>query len=139
MKKRYWAVLALVLVVGLDWAIRAPDSRARELTTVLEEQAGPQQKSYPYQFRVIKVDGDTAIMSTPRNVDVPALKMLGVLFPDIDTRNPNDPAFIAAEKRLGEVQSAARAIVLAQPGIKSVRWELDRAWLGAHNIEMPRQ
>ena len=137
MKKRYWAILALLLVVGLDWYIRAPDSRARELTAVLEEQAGAQQQSYPYKFRVIKVEGDTAVMSTPRNFDVPALNMLRVLFPDIDTRNPNDRAFIAAEKRLGEVQAAARAIVLAQPGIKSVRWELDREWLGAHAIEVP--
>ena len=68
---------------------------------------------------------------------VPALKMLGALFPEIDTTTPNDPAFMAAEKLLADVQSEARAIVLAQPGIKSVRWELDRKWLADHNIDVP--
>ena len=51
----------------------------------------------------------------------------------------NDPAFIATEKLLGEVQSEASAIVMAQPGIKEVRWELDRDWLRAHFIEVPEK
>jgi hypothetical protein len=136
LKKRYWAILVLVLVVGLDWFIRAPDSRARQLTSAIEEQASPNLKSYPYKFWVMKVTGETAFVSTPRNTQVPALKALGVMFPGVDTKNPNDPQFIAAEKLLGEVQSEARAIVLKQPGIKEVRWELDRAWLGAHQIDL---
>ncbi len=78
-------------------------------------------------------------MSTPRNFDVPAFKALGVLYPEIDTKNPNDPAFIAAEQLLGEVQSEARSIVLSQPGIKEVRWELDHGWLAAHHIEVPQR
>jgi hypothetical protein len=85
----------------------------------------------------MKVAGDTAFVSTPRSVQVPAFKMLGALYPDLDTRNPNDPTFIAAQQLLGEVQAEAREIVLAQPGIKDVRWELDRAWLTAHAIEVP--
>jgi hypothetical protein len=136
LKKRYWAILVLVLMVGLDWFIRAPDSRARQLTSAIEEQASPNLKSYPYKFWVMKVTGETAFVSTPRNAQMPALKALGVMFPGVDTKNPNDPQFIAAEKLLGEVQSEARAIVLKQPGIKEVRWELDRAWLGAHQIDL---
>ena len=46
---------------------------------------------------------------------------------------------IAAEQLLGEVQAEARSIVLAQPGIKNVRWELDRNWLAAHQIEVPQR
>ncbi|MER2622474.1 MAG: hypothetical protein ABTS22_00870 [Accumulibacter sp.] len=141
MKKRYWAILVIVFLVGLDWAIRAPDSRSRQLTALIEEHASAKLKAYPYQFRVIKVSGETgaatAVMSTPRNVDVPAFKVLAVLYPKIDTRNPSDPAFIAVEQLLGEVQAEARSIILAQPGIKAVRWELDRDWLAAHYIEVP--
>lgn len=137
MNKKYWAILVLFFLVGLDWYIRAPDSRSRQLTGVIEAQASAKLKSYPYPFRVMKVNGETAMLSTPRNVDVPAYRMLGVLYPEINTKNPNDPAFIAAEQLLGEVQSEARAIVLAQPGIKEVRWELDRDWLAAHYIELP--
>lgn len=138
MKKRYWVLFVLLFLVALDWYIRAPDSRSRQLTGVIEAQASAKLKGYPYKFRVMSVDRETAVVSTPRNAQVPALKALGVLYPGMNTKNPNDPAFIAAEKLLGEVQSEARSIVLAQPGIKNVRWELDRDWLGAHQIEVPQ-
>lgn len=139
LKKSYWVIVILVLLAGLDWYIQAPDSRSRELTRAIEAQASPKLKSYPYKFWVIKVNGATALVSTPRNFDVPAFKALAVLYPEIDTKNPNDPAFIAAEQLLGEVQSEARAIVLAQPGIKDVSWELDRDWLKKHFIEVPEK
>lgn len=137
MKKRYWVIPLLIFLVGLDWYIRAPDSRSRELTKAIAAQAGSELKDYPYQFKVLKVSGDTAYVSTPRNFDVPAFKALAVLYPEINTRNANDPAFIAAEQKLGRVQSEAHAIVLAQPGIKSVEWQLDRDWLTAHHIDVP--
>lgn len=137
MKTRYWVILVVIFLVGLDWYIRAPDSRARELTSAIEQQASPELKNYPYKFWVIKVTGDTAYVSTPRNFDVPAIKMLAVLYPDLNTKNTNDPAFIAASQLLGRVQDEAQRIVLEQPGIKSVKWELDRDWLKAHFIEVP--
>lgn len=137
MKKRYWLVPLLIFLVGLDWYIRAPDSRSRQLTSAIAAQAGSELKNYPYQFKVLKVSGETAYVSTPRNFDVPAFRALGVLFPDVNTKNPNDPAFIAAEQQLGRVQDEARAIVLAQPGIREVAWQLDRDWLTAHFIEVP--
>ncbi len=139
MKKKYWLILALLFLVALDWYIRAPDSRSRQLTDMIAAQASPTLKAYPYKFWVIKVDGETAFLSTPRSFEVPAFKMLAVLYPEIDTRNGNDPAFIAAEQLLGKVQAEARSIVLAQPRIKDVRWELDRDWLTAHYIEVPRK
>lgn len=139
LKRRYWVIAILLFLVGLDWYIRAPDAPSRRLTSLVEAQASAKLKNYPYKFRVMQVSGDTAVMSTPRNFDVPAFKVLGVLYPDINTRNPNDPAFIAAEQLLGEVQSEARSIVLRQPGIKNVRWELDRDWLKAHFIEVPEK
>ena len=137
MKKRYWIALVLLFLVGLDWYIRAPDSHSRELTRAIETQGSEALKAYPYQFRVLKVVGDTAYLSTPRNTEVPAFRTLGVLFPELNTKDPNNPAFIAAQQQLGAVQSEARAIVLAQPGIKDVRWELDREWLASHYIEVP--
>lgn len=137
MKKRYWAVLVLLSLVALDWVIRAPDSRSRELTRVIEAQGSAKLKNYPYQFHVMKVDGTTAYISTPRNFAVPAFKVLAVLYPEIDTMNANDPAFIAAQTLLGEVQAEARTIVVSQPGITETRWELDRDWLAAHYIEVP--
>jgi len=107
------------------------------LTSAIESQAGDELKNYPYKFHVIKVVGETAYLSTPRNVEVPAFRMLAVLYPKINTRDANDPAFIAEEQHLGRVQSEARVIVLTQPGIKEVQWELDREWLAQHGIDVP--
>jgi hypothetical protein len=136
-KKKYWVLLVIVFLVWLDWYIRAPDARSRELTQIIENQASEKLRHYPYKFWVIKVQSGTAWLSTPRNVDVPAYKALAVLYPEINTKDANNPAFIAVEQELGQVQSEARAIIQAQPGIKDVQWELDRAWLTAHQIELP--
>ena len=137
MKRRYWALLALIFLIWLDWYIRAPDSRSRELTNTIEAHASQQLKSYPYKFFVMRVQGETAFLSTPRNFDVPAFKALAVLYPDINTKDANNPEFIAVEQLLGQVQSEARGILLAQPGIKDVKWVLDRDWVNAHHIDIP--
>ncbi len=136
---RYWQWLLVVvaLAVALDWTIQRPDSRTRDLNAALDTLAGPELKAYPYQFRVLRVEGGVAVMSTPRNAAVPAFRALGVLYPNIDVRNADNPAFIGIEQRLGRVQGEARTIVASQPGITSVRWELDRRWLAAHGIDVP--
>ncbi|HNB53209.1 MAG TPA: hypothetical protein PK530_14760, partial [Anaerolineales bacterium] len=96
-------------------------------------------KDYPYQFQVLRVEGKTAVMTTPRNFDVPAFRMLGVLYPDINVKDANNPAFIAVEHQLGRMQDEAKGIVLAQPGIEQVRWELDKQWLRRKGIEVPER
>lgn len=132
-----WALIGLALFTAISWYVHRPDSRARELNDILEEQASPALKAYPYQFRVLRTQNGVAVMSTPRNSSVPAFRMLGVLYPKVDVKNPNDPAFIAIEKELAAVQSEASSIVSSQPGIKGVRWELDVSWLRSHSIEVP--
>ena len=136
-KSWQWALLALALLVALDWAIRPADGRTRELNSVLEAQASPQLKNYPYPFHVLRVEGGTAVMGTPRNFDMPAFRFLGAMYPDVNVRDHDNPAFIALERTLGQVQDEAKAIVLAQPGISDVKWELDREWLRRHHIAVP--
>lgn len=135
-KSWQWVLIGLALLVALDWAIRRPDPRTRELNAILETQASPQLKNYPYTFHVVRVEGSTAVMSTPRNFDSPAFRFLGVIYPDINVKDHNNPAFIEVEKLLGKVQDEAKDIVLAQPGIKDIRWELDRDWLRRRGIEV---
>ena len=129
-------VIGLLFATLASWLVHRPDARARQLNDILEAQASPRLKTYPYEFRVLRTEGGTAVMSTPRNFDVPAFRMLGVLYPDINVKDANDPAFIAVEKALGDVQSEAARIVASQPGISGVRWELDKRWLRAHAIEV---
>jgi len=126
-KSWQWALLVIALLVALDWAIRRPDAKTRELNDIIATKASQKLKDYPYQFQVLRVEGSTAVMSTPRNFDSPAFRMLGVLYPD----------FIAVEHLLGQVQDEAKDIVLAQPGITDIRWELDKGWLRRKGIEVP--
>lgn len=134
-----WIVGVLILLVVLDWAIQRPDPLTRELNRALASEASQKLKDYPYQFRVLRVEGKTAVLTTPRNFDVPAFRMLGVLYPDINVKDANNPAFIAVEHLLGQVQDEARDIVLAQPGIEQVRWELDKPWLHRKGIDVPER
>ena len=136
-KSWQWALLVLVLLVALDWAIRRPDGRTRELNSAIQTQASPQLKSYPYPFHVLRVEGSTAVMGTPRNFDMPAFRFLGAMYPDVNVKDANNPAFIALQNALGKVQDEVRDIVLAQPGISSVKWELDREWLQRNHIAVP--
>ncbi|MCH2219239.1 MAG: hypothetical protein MK097_02785 [Dechloromonas sp.] len=136
-KSWQWILMAIALLAAIDWVIQRPDPRTRELNQALVTQASQKLRDYPYPFHVIRVEGDTAVMGTPRNFDVPAFRMLGVLYPDINVKDANNPAFIAVERLLGQVQDEAKDIVLAQPGIKQVRWELDRNWLQRKGIEVP--
>ena len=137
LKTWQWVVVALALAFAADWFIQRPDSRARDINRALMEVGTPELKAYPYRFHVLRVEGDTAVIATPRNFDVPAFHALGTLYPGLNVKNNNDPAFIKAQQALGAVQGEARAIVLSQPGIKSMRWELDKAWLTAHGIDVP--
>jgi hypothetical protein len=136
-KTWHWLVAALALAVALDWFIQHPDGHTRELNRAIESKASAQLKSYPYPFRVLRVESGTAVMATPRNFDVPAFRALGALFPDLDVKDTHSPAYMAAQQTLATVQTEARTIVLSQPGIASIRWELDKAWLGAHGIDVP--
>jgi hypothetical protein len=136
-KSWQWVLIVIALLVALDWAIRRPDARSRQLNEIIATQASPQLKNYPYQFHVLRVEGKTAVMATPRNFDVPAFRMLGVLYPEINVKDHNNPAFIAVERLLGQVQDEAKDIVLAQSGISDIRWELDREWLRRKGIAVP--
>ena len=137
LKTWQWILLGLGLFTLVSWYVHRPDGRARQLNDILETTASPQLKSYPYEFHVLRTEGGTAIMSTPRNFDVPAFKMLGALYPNIDVKNQNDPDFIKAEKTLADAQFEAMTIVRSQPGVDNVRWELDVSWLRSHSIDVP--
>ncbi len=137
LKSWQWILLVVIALVALDWAIRRPDGQTRALNAAIESEGSAQLQAYPYPFRVFRVEGDVAVMGTPRNFDMPAFRFLGTMYPDVNVKDSNNPAYIALQNALGKVQDEARDIVLRQPGIKSVRWELDREWLRRHHVPMP--
>ncbi len=133
---RIYAAVLLFLVVGLAvLALYEPPEVAR-LNARLS--ADPQVAAFPYPFRVLRLEeGDTAVMSTPRSTAVPVERILGILFPESAGRSGDAPEFQAAQRRLAEVQTRARDLVLADPAVKRVRWVLDRDWLMRHGIQSP--
>lgn len=134
----YWQWIALILLfaLGVDWVVQRPDGRTREINAAIEAKGSDRLKNYPFRFRAVRVSGDVAVLTTPRNVQVPAFRFIAAIHPEINVKNPNDPAFIAAETELALVQSEVAAIAASQPGIKLVQWELDMAWLASHGIDV---
>lgn len=131
--KILFAVLALAAIY---WFVVRTDPRVEALNRAIRETGTPALRAYPYAFRVLRAEGGLAVMATPRSPEVPVYRMIGAIYPTLAGRAPNDPDFVAAEKELAKIQSEARQIVLEQPGVSGVKWELDQNWLIAHGIPL---
>ncbi len=91
--------------------------------------------SFPYRFRVMRIEGSTAIMSTPRSAMVPVARVMGLIYPHLAGKSPDHPGFQEAQLELAHHQKKAKKIVLSDPEVSSVRWELDQEWLAQHGIQ----
>lgn len=135
--KRILKILLAVFVLGaFYWFVLRTDPKVVALNEALEQVASPALRNYPYAFRVVRLEGESAVMGTPRSYEMPVVRMIGTLYPNLAGKAPDHPDFIAAEKELAQMQSEARQIVLSQSGVSTVKWELDQNWLIAHNIPL---
>jgi hypothetical protein len=136
-KKQIVKILLAVFVLGtIYWFGLRTDPKVEALNQQIESTGSAALRNYPYLFRVVRLEGELAVMATPRSSEVPVYRMIGAIYPNLSGRAANDPDFVAAEKELAQIQSEARQIVLSQQGVSSVKWELDQNWLIAHNIQM---
>lgn len=129
-KKIAWFLFPF-LIIGLatTWfLLNSP--RVGQLNKMLA--SNQELASYPYSFRVFAVEGETAVMSSPRSPESSVLQALKIIHPDMSFSDPNSEPVIAVQKELARLQYKAKDLVLAQPDISEVRWELDRAWLRSH-------
>lgn len=92
---------------------------------------------YPYQFRVRNFKDGVATISTPRSFDVPAIRFLEIIHPNLANKAQNDPEVEAAQQDLIDHQKRAQGLILAQPGVESVTWMLDTQWLADHGVQVP--
>lgn len=137
--QRKQVVKILLVVIGLGffyWFGLRTDPAVQVLNQAIQGRGSQTLQNYPYAFRVLRLENGVAIMATPRSPEVPVYRMIAAIYPNLAGKAPNDPDFVAAQKVLAEVQSEARQIVLNQPGISGVKWELDRNWLIAHGIPL---
>ncbi len=135
--KQIIQILSAILALGLIyWFGLRTDPGVEALNQMLNKTGSPALQNYPYSFRVVRLEGDTAVMSTPRSFKVPVYRMIGAIYPNLSGKAQNDPVFIKAQTELAQIQSEAREIILDQPGVNGVKWELDQNWLIAHNIQI---
>ncbi len=92
---------------------------------------------YAYPFRVVSVEGETAVMSSPRSVDVPVPVMIHAIEPELEGISISEPAYQQAQQTLADHQARAASIVTASEGISRIRWQLDTVWLKQHGIAVP--
>ena len=132
---RIYALFLLALILGLLFLALYQPPKVRELNRLLS--SDPALSSFPYPFRVLHVEGSTAVMGTPRSPGMPVQQVLPLLFPETAGRSTDSPAFQEAQKRLAKMQARARRLVAQDPEIDKVRWELDRDWLAQHGLQPP--
>lgn len=132
--KIYAAVLGALVLVAV-FAVLYESPKVSALNRMLAED--PELSGYAYPFRVLRIEGATAVMGTPRSAAVPVQRMIGAIEPGLAGRGGDDPDFQRAQQRLADLQAHARARVLADPDITAVRWELDADWLRARGIDVP--
>lgn len=132
--RNYSIALGLIALVLLGAWFTTLDFRAGRLTALLE--ADQRLAAYPYPFRVLEVDGSTAVMTSPRSPEVPAVRFLAAIDPALAGRGPNDPAVIDAQKRLADHQGLAKKRILAETEIERVVWRVDRQWYREHGIPL---
>ena len=137
MNKRYiyWAIALMLLLAAIYGAFFRSDPKVDALNRAIATQGDQALRNYPYPFHVMRMDGSIAVMGSPRSAQMPVSQMIRAIDPHLEGASPSDPDFVAAEQQMARLQFEARAIVMKQPGVTGVRFELDKDWLQEHQID----
>lgn len=133
---KIYALMLALIVAGLIVMFLYEPAKVRELNGRLADDT--QLAGYPYQFRVLRVEDHTAVMSTPRSAEMPVHAMIHAIDHGLRNASTDDMAFQQAQKRLADFQAHARERVMEDPDIYTVSWELDKEWLRQQGIVLPQ-
>ena len=92
--------------------------------------------NYPYPFRVLRVEGSIAVMSTLRSLRVTTREALRELFPSLRNISSSSREFQRMEQQYARLQARASQAVRKSPRIDRVRWELDENWYYLNDMEL---
>lgn len=120
-------------IVLLSW-VASWDSRVGEINDLLKKD--PLVDAYVYPFRVIAINNGVAEISTPRSYQVPVIRFLALVYPQLAGKAQDAPEMMAAQAELVRVQKRVAEIVKVQADIKGVRWTLDRQWYSDRGISL---
>lgn len=130
-KQQGLIVLAIFLSVALLWFLRQ-DPAINQLNDTLKND--PELSTYPYHFRVMKLENGVATLSSPRSAQVSVIHFFNIAFPRLNTSNPDSPEMIDAQKTLAHLQEKAGKLAKQQPDIQEIRWEIDKSWYSKHGL-----
>ncbi len=130
MSKYNLFLISLAIAILAYWGFNY-DPRVSELNDLLSQDS--ELKDYPYQFKVFELDNGTAVMSSPRSSQVSVFKFLSIIKPTL-SNDSNSPEVIAAQKELAHYQKKAKKMVLSQPDVKHIRWQLDKSWFANYGV-----
>jgi hypothetical protein len=133
--RNYTIILGFILFGLFAWWISSAwQPRIWEINEQLE--SDPMLSNYAYQFRLLDLQDNVATLSSPRSFDVPAMRFLEIVQPDLAGKTQDDPAMIQAQQDLIDHQKRAQGLVLALPDVKRVDWRLDVQWLADHGVHV---
>ena len=86
---RNYSIVLGVVVVALVAVFMYEDPQVQSLNDRLLRDT--RLSTYPYNFRVLRLENGVATMTTPRSAEFPAYRALGLLFPSLDRSEPVCP------------------------------------------------
>ena len=127
-----YAAALLALIVFLFFKLVYVPGDVRALNQQL--QADKYLADYPYQFKVLRIENGKATMNSPRSASVSVPEIIAVIDPALDGVSIEDERYQEAQQGLADRQAHAHQLVISDPDIKGVYWELDEAWLRKHGV-----
>jgi len=127
-----YAAALLALIVFLFFKLVYVPGDVRALNQQL--QADTYLADYPYQFKVLRIENGKATINSPRSANVSVPEIIAVIDPALDGVSIEDERYQQAQQGLADRQARAHQLVISDPDIKGVYWELDEAWLRKHGV-----
>jgi hypothetical protein len=128
-------VLALLILSLVPWDRMSLRPRIWQLNDILSQD--PILAAYPYEIRALLFLNGVVTLTRPYDDQVPVNAFLGAIDPALAGKAADDPALVAAKDRLRQHEMHAIMLMVAEPDVDSVVWQLDRARLFDLGIALP--
>ena len=130
--KKQFAIVMLIASFFVGWIVYSNMYILWVNNQVLDD---VELSSYPYPFRILRRDGDVAVMGSLRSPEVTAATALRILFTELKNKPDNGNTMQRAQQEMARLQVKAKNIVLSSSDFEAVRWELDENWFRLQGIK----
>ena len=129
--KKQFAIVMLIASFFVIWIVYSNMSIIFINNKIMED---PELSAYPYSFRILRKDGNTAVMGSLRSAEIPVSTALKIMFPELEGQPDNSRFMYHEQHEMAKLQARAQEIVLKNSNFDHVRWELDENWFRLHSI-----